>query len=525
MKKITLLFILLITSIGFSQEVLQNFENGGLGEAFGRATASVVADPEAGGARGNVALLTAVSTGETWQGINITLTKNVQLTTDKTMSLDVYSNSAITIAPKVLGGLDSAPASTGAVTHTGSGWETLTLTFNQGLDNTVTANGVYSAFVIYYNWDAGTTNFIDPAINRVFYVDNISGNTVPTETDATISDLQVDATTISGFSPAVTSYDYEAIAGATVPTVTATTTESAANAVITQAAQIPGDATVVVTAEDGTSTKTYTVSFVVVPAPTDAPNSPPDRNAWDVISLYGEAYGTEIGLANTTWDNGADSEELTIASNKVLKVTNGTGQFVGFDIANTNGFVSATNMTHFHADFWIVGDYITGQTLNTTLSNHAGDIGTETNGIVLSKAIAGDGSENEKWVSVDLEIGTDDRERLAQLLFTYSAAAGATPDYVYFDNIYLYRAATADVDKNNLLNVSVSPSPTKDDLKISAQEIIENVTIYNVLGKSVFNTTIHKKEDIIDVSSLQTGIYILKYTMNNAVGTLKFLKE
>ena len=62
------------------------------------------------------------------------------------------------------------------------------------------------------------------------------------------------------------------------------------------------------------------------------------RNAWDVISLYGEAYGTEIGLANTTWDNGADSEELTIASNKVLKVTNGTGQFVGFDIANTRWF-------------------------------------------------------------------------------------------------------------------------------------------------------------------------------------------
>ena len=277
--------------------------------------------------------------------------------------------------------------------------------------------------------------------------------------------------------------------------------------------------------QNSSDTKTYTISFVVVPAPTDAPNSPPDRNAWDVISLYGEAYGTEIGLANTTWDNGADSEELTIASNKVLKVANGTGQFIGFNIANTNGFVSATDMTHFHADFWIVGDYITGQTLNTTLSNHAGDIGTETNGIVLSRAISGDGSENEKWVSIDLEIGTADRERIAQLIFTYSAAAGATPDYLYFDNIYLYRAATADVNKNNLLNVSISPSPTKDDLKISAQKIIENITIYNVLGKSVFNRSIHNKEDIINVSNLQTGIYILKYTMNNALGTLKFLKE
>ena len=330
--------------------------------------------------------------------------------------------------------------------------ETITLsTTSQSYILTLTANfGLENSRVVF---DMGAaTGFVG--------IDNVSLKVLDTKDDARLSDLQVDATTISGFSPAVTSYDYEAIAGSTVPTVTATASNANATVTIQPATSIPGNTTVQVVSQNSSDTKTYTISFVVVPAPTDAPNSPPDRNAWDVISHYGEAYGTEIGLANTTWDNGADSEKLTIASNKVLKVANGTGQFIGFNIANTNGFVSATDMTHFHADFWIVGDYITGQTLNTTLSNHAGDIGTETNGIVLSRAIAGDGSENEKWVSIDLEIGTADRERIAQLIFTYSAAAGATPDYLYFDNIYLYRAATADVNKNNLLNVSISPSPS-----------------------------------------------------------------
>ena len=52
MKKITLLFAFLITSLGFSQEVLQDFENGGLGGPFGDAAAVIADDPASGGTRG-----------------------------------------------------------------------------------------------------------------------------------------------------------------------------------------------------------------------------------------------------------------------------------------------------------------------------------------------------------------------------------------------------------------------------------------------------------------------------------------
>jgi hypothetical protein len=92
-------------------------------------------------------------------------------------------------------------------------------------------------------------------------------------------------------------------------------------------------------------------------------------------------------------------------------------------------------------------------------------------------------------------------------------------------NFYFYSEATAVVDRDNLLNVSVSPSPAKNDLKISALDIIKEVTIYNVLGKKVKSAAINKIEGVIDVSTLNTGIYILKYTVNNTVGTMKFIKE
>ena len=54
---------------------------------------------------------------------------------------------------------------------------------------------------------------------------------------------------------------------------------------------------------------------------------------------------------------------------------------------------------------------------------------------------------------------------------------------------------------------------------------IENVTIYNVLGKKVKSISINKNEDTIDVSTLNSGIYILKYTVDSKVGTMKFVKE
>lgn len=182
MKKITFLMMLLMVTFGFSQDVLQDFEDGGLGATFGDAFASIETDPEVGGTRGSVAMLTSNPAGTVWQGVNISLLQNVELTSDKTMTIDVYSTTAISIAPKVISSVDGGPDSTAAVSHTGSGWETLTITFNEGLDGTVTADGVYSAFVVYYNWDTSTNTF-GTQDSRVFYVDNISGIAVAVTPD------------------------------------------------------------------------------------------------------------------------------------------------------------------------------------------------------------------------------------------------------------------------------------------------------------------------------------------------------
>ena len=82
--------------------------------------------------------------------------------------------------------------------------------------------------------------------------------------DATLSALTYNGTSVQGFAAGTLNYDVELPAGTVqVPTVSATANESHAIVAVTQAAGLPGTASVLVTAEDGTTTKTYTVTFTV----------------------------------------------------------------------------------------------------------------------------------------------------------------------------------------------------------------------------------------------------------------------
>ena len=83
-------------------------------------------------------------------------------------------------------------------------------------------------------------------------------------TDATLKSLRYDGITIPDFSPDKENYEVELPAGTTtIPTVEAETNHEAASVLVTQAESLPGTAKVNVTAEDGTTTKEYKITFTV----------------------------------------------------------------------------------------------------------------------------------------------------------------------------------------------------------------------------------------------------------------------
>ena len=159
-------------------------------------------------------------------------------------------------------------------------------------------------------WDAvQEMKFIANGVGSVYpvdiYLDNIYFWKEPAAagTDATLSDLQVDSATISGFSAATTSYTYNLLEGTTdIPQITAaTTTDANAQTTITQATTIPGDATVVVTAQDGTTTQTYTVSYAYVPSPEGTWKFTPTAGAFMIGPSQGDGgYFTSSAADVTT---------------------------------------------------------------------------------------------------------------------------------------------------------------------------------------------------------------------------------
>jgi hypothetical protein len=440
MKKITLLLALLISSIGFSQtyDLLESFNSSGLEDAFGGTAAEYATDPTGSD---QVVQITSSATGQTWQGVNVVLTSNYRLTsaTQLTMQLDVYSTTAITIAPKAQGGVSGSPDSVTSVDHAGSGWETLTFTFDQSLDGKVPANGDYADFALHINWDTAANSF-GAADSRMFYIKNLKGLTA-----------------------------------AAVPDV----------------------------------------------APTTSAPTPPTFNAGDVVSFFSDAYtNTAIDTWSASWDDSSE-ENVQIDGGTVKKIS--FGNFIGVEFQNA-GRINATDFTHFHIDIWTDTDTET-KSFNLKFSDWAGG-SAEVSAIEFSTTNASSPALTNPnpgtWISLDIPFSSwtsGSRADLAQFIITSNLGT------VYVDNIYMYKAGTASVDTQNLLNVSLSPSPAKDQLKISAENTIERAAIYSVLGKQVKSVIINKKSDFIDVSTLSTGIYILKYTVNNTVGSMKFIKE
>ncbi|MDD4032071.1 MAG: T9SS type A sorting domain-containing protein [Bacteroidales bacterium] len=211
---------------------------------------------------------------------------------------DPNATKVITPAPALPGSTTVVVTAEDATTH-----KTYTINFSLGLNNDATlsdlkVNGTtvtgFNAATLTYNvvlphnttvvptvtattTDGNATKVITPAValpgTTTVVVTAQDGTTRKTysivfsitpDTDATLSDLKVNGTTVAGFDPATLIYNVVLPHNTTVvPTVTATTTDPNATKVITPAAALPGSTTVVVTAEDGTTRKTYTINFTV----------------------------------------------------------------------------------------------------------------------------------------------------------------------------------------------------------------------------------------------------------------------
>lgn len=126
-------------------------------------------------------------------------------------------------------------------------------------------------------------------------------------TDATLQDLTVDGTTIEGFSPAVTYYEYDVLEGDNIPFIDGIPTDSLATKEVTQAQAIPGDGTILVTAQDGVTQLTYVVHFNLITGI--------DVTQQNTMGLYPNPASNQVQLTGIT---GNTKIEIVNISGKIL---------------------------------------------------------------------------------------------------------------------------------------------------------------------------------------------------------------
>lgn len=79
--------------------------------------------------------------------------------------------------------------------------------------------------------------------------------------------------------------------------------------------------------------------------------------------------------------------------------------------------------------------------------------------------------------------------------------------------------------ENTIDGFSYYPNPADDQLTLKAMDNIDNVAIYNILGQKVVDQTIGSISTDLNISSLTTGTYIMKVSVNGEIGTYKIIKR
>lgn len=468
MKNITLLFSLLIATSGFAQVNLEDFEGTtGFTAEEGLSQANVVADPLDSG--NTVGEIISSSIGDPWQNARLVMQDNfMDLTTDVTVQVDVYSTTSFTMLAKVEDAVQMpASAASGAAQDyvTGSGWQTLTFTFDQVVDNLALANGEYSLIGFFPNWagNGSGNNGVNPDWNDpldfTVYIDNI--------------------TAVQGMAFPETCTDGEQNNG-----------------------------------ETGIDCGGPNCDACVPAAP--IPNTPDG----ETYSIYNDTNNFST-VFPVLYDFGTLGDEpdldLGAAENKALKFDfsfAGYGQGEGGpDDVSTYGFVNFM--------YWAVpgvpGFQFRMISNNGAVQEFTYEIGTQ-EAIVI-----------EQWTQVSIPMSYFTNLGFSSANF-YQWKCEAfmqvvtNPGTVYIDNIILTSNALS-ITEYDTTEFKIYPNPTTSDWNVISNAIVTSVVVYDILGKQVMVLSPNTTNLTIDASSLNSGMYFAEINGVKGSKTVKLIKE
>lgn len=100
---------------------------------------------------------------------------------------------------------------------------------------------------------------------------------------------------------------------------------------------------------------------------------------------------------------------------------------------------------------------------------------------------------------------------------------GASVSEMYIDDV-LFDNGLLGTNDFDAVALSVYPNPVQDILNISTKEAVQNISVYDVLGKLVLQVQPEAISPSIDMGALSSGAYMVQVTIGDATKTVKVIK-
>lgn len=137
------------------------------------------------------------------------------------------------------------------------------------------------------------------------------------------------------------------------------------------------------------------------------------------------------------------------------------------------------------------------------------------------------GGYPEDWTEISITlsgIGTSVDSRVAFRYFVTSGGpTGANSNYIGIDALDVI--INLSVSENNIDGFNYYFSPQTQNLTINANDAFSNITIFNVLGQQVVNKNLSSNSEVINLSSVKSGVYIVNVVANGQTTTFKLAKR
>ena len=81
------------------------------------------------------------------------------------------------------------------------------------------------------------------------------------------------------------------------------------------------------------------------------------------------------------------------------------------------------------------------------------------------------------------------------------------------------------VNDNEIAKFDYYPNPATNTINLSADSNIDTVVIYNLLGQKVLDQNVNSVNTKLDISTLSSGNYIMRVSIDGQVGSYKVIKR